>query len=158
MIQIFQSHTMFLLLSIPSWIQDRGEAVGQAVWAVCYLKPESTAFPCVSFIRDRRGNLQVMRLDRLTEIVPGDCSSFPAFREVQRWEMRPIIMQLCVTTVFVMQVCCVFFHVELLRKKNITQCQCTLTSALGLEIYQLIYNKSNCLIVQSFTYCIHKLF
>lgn len=67
-IQNFLSHTMFLLLSIPSRIWGWREAVGQAVWAVRYLKPESTLPPCVSFIGDHRENLQVMRSDRLTAI------------------------------------------------------------------------------------------
>lgn len=50
--------------------QDWGwrEAVGQAVWAARYLKPESTLPPCVSFIGDHGENLQVMRSDRLTAI------------------------------------------------------------------------------------------
>ncbi|KAK2869760.1 hypothetical protein Q8A67_024152 [Cirrhinus molitorella] len=38
------------------------EAVGQAVWAARYLKPESTLPPCVSFIGDYGENLQVMRI------------------------------------------------------------------------------------------------
>lgn len=41
------------------------EAVGQAVWVVRYLKPESTVPPCVSFIGDHREKLK-LRLDRLT--------------------------------------------------------------------------------------------
>ncbi|KAL1249024.1 hypothetical protein QQF64_022342 [Cirrhinus molitorella] len=59
---------MFLLLSIPSRIWGWREAVGQAVWAARYLKPESTLPPCVSFIGDYGENLQVMRSDRLTAI------------------------------------------------------------------------------------------
>lgn len=40
-------------LSLPGFGGWR-EAVGQAVWAVRYLKPESTVPPCVSFIGEHR--------------------------------------------------------------------------------------------------------
>ncbi len=57
------AHCFSCCLSLPGF-----GAVGQAVWAVLYLKPESTLPPWVSFIGDHGENLQVTRSDRLTAI------------------------------------------------------------------------------------------
>lgn len=63
--ECLQDSKRFIVSLALHLFQDWREAVGQAVWAVRYLKPETTVPPCVSFTGDHREKLK-MRLDRLT--------------------------------------------------------------------------------------------